>query len=110
MSEIVIPAKADRLKRLADQQSGHASMNYQQTFKQDVPSDTNIMCLGLSIDDPASGAAILAAINGIAGVNAAKLTAFGTVPATAPEGEYGPGRWEFHVTAGLRGYTATSPE
>lgn len=108
-AEITIPNQDARQKARNDSQSGHASMNFQQTFKTDVPAGTNIMIVGITIDDPANGAAILAAIRGVEGVNSATLTAHGTVPASAPIGVHGAGRWEFHITAGLRGYTAKAP-
>jgi len=108
-AEITIPDAATSAKLQADRASGSASLNYQQYYKIDVPSGTNIAALAISVDDPANFAAIMAAIKAIEGVNTAVLTAHGTVPAVAPIGVHGEGHWEFHNTAGLRGYTASPP-
>ena len=106
MSEITIPVKADRLKKIADAQSGHASMNYQKSLRQEVPAGTNIAVVAFTVDDLANLAAILAAMKAVAGVGTGKLVASGQVPANAPEGVNGEGKWELSVDAGLRGYTA----
>ena len=45
-------------------------------------------------------------IKAVPGVGTGQVVASGSVPAEAPVGANGEGRWELTVDAGLRGYTA----
>ena len=106
MSAITIPTQADRQKRYADSQSGHASMTYLKTLRQDVPGGTNVVVAAFTVDDLANLATILMAIKAVPGVGTGQVVASGSVPAEAPVGANGEGRWELTDDAGLWGYTA----
>ena len=106
LPQLNIPSQADRQKRIADSQSGHASMNYQKSLRQDVPAGTNIVVCAFTVAALVTDLPALAAMKAVSGVGTGKVVASGTVPPNAPEGVYGEGTWELTVDAGLRGYTA----